>query len=288
MWTPPPPRARSTTFQLAEGYADQIRQDKNALGMNIERGIDVVVTASLRASLSSLGKVIKAGLVDEDMPKSWKRHVERFNDLMWINFKEYAEEEVYEQRSLERKDHRRSLIASWATERKCWQRGGGQLPDPFGWLRARILYSLCPADATMWQVRRFTSQRLAALPTVSLHAAGRARVHATWHINTVLMPGWPSLTWQVGATTSFWVVLVLTVLPFYGISTYTYVGLFLIIERTDEYQLVRPTCAFQPTKHPTGRLRPTLLRPAPCARDVSRSRSSAASRRCSSSCKARQ
>ena len=202
MWTPQPPpvRDRSTTFQLAEGYAEHIRQDQNNIGMNIERGIDEVVMASLRASLSSLGKVFKAGLVDEGMPQSWQRHVARFNDTLWINFKEYVEEEVYEQRSLERKDHRRSLIASWATDRKCWQRGGGRLPDPLGWLRARILYSLCPADATIW---------------------------------------------QIGTTTSFWVVLVLTVLPFYGISIYTYVGLFLIIERTDEYQLVSFICRFK-------------------------------------------
>ena len=242
MWPPQPPsRTRRTSFQLAAGYADHIKQEQNAVSMNIERGIDEVVMASLRASLSSLGKVFKAGLVDEDMPPSWQRHVARFNDTLWINFKEYVEEEVYEQRSLERKDHRRSLIASWATDRRCWQRGSGRLPDPFGWLRARILYSLCPADATMW---------------------------------------------QVGATTSFWVVLVLTVLPFYGISIYTcgrpfppapphvltsratavaggqaepshsfgprglrprrrYVGLFLIIERTDEYQLVSFICRFK-------------------------------------------
>ena len=95
MWTPQPPpvRDRSTTFQLAEGYAEHIRQDQNNIGMNIERGIDEVVMASLRASLSSLGKVFKAGLVDEGMPQSWQRHVARFNDTLWINFKEYVEED---------------------------------------------------------------------------------------------------------------------------------------------------------------------------------------------------
>ena len=51
--------------------------------------------------------------------------------------------------------------------------------------------------------------------------------------------------WQVFQSPSFWTVLVLTVLPLYGISVYTYVLLFAFIERTDEYQLVSFICRFK-------------------------------------------
>ena len=40
-------------------------------------------------------------------------------------------------------------------------------------------------------------------------------------------------------------MLVLTVLPFYGISVYTYVLLFVLIERTDEFQLVSFICRWK-------------------------------------------
>ena len=31
---------------------------------------------------------------------------------------------------------------------------GACLPNPFNWLRARVLYALVPADACMWKVLR--------------------------------------------------------------------------------------------------------------------------------------
>ena len=48
---------------------------------------------------------------------------------------------------------------------------------------------------------------------------------------------WLYLPWQVFQSPSFWTVLVLTVLPLYGISVYTYALLFVLIERTDEFQV---------------------------------------------------
>ena len=44
---------------------------------------------------------------------------------------------------------------------------------------------------------------------------------------------------------SFWVVLLLLVLPLYGISVFFFVLLFMLIERTDEYQLVSFICRFK-------------------------------------------
>jgi len=54
-------------------------------------------------------------------------------------------------------------------------------------------------------------------------------------------------------------VLVLTVLPFYGISVYTYVLLFVLIERTDEFQLVSFICRWKAIQFVVQGLLPALF-----------------------------
>ena len=98
--------------------------------------------------------------------------------------------------------------------RRCWPNGRGACPAPWDWFRAKLLYSLCPADASFWQVFQ--------------------------------MP-------------SFWLVLLLTVLPLYGISVYMYVLLFALIERTDEYQLVSFICRFKAIQFLVQGVLPALL-----------------------------
>ena len=156
-------------------------------------GIDDALMASLRASLTQLEKIARAGLVDEDMPRCVQGIAERQFDEFWIHFREYIEDEVpppsppppsatstlataplrylhlhphchhrhhhlrslqvYENKSLERAGNRKSLASStWSSSRTCWPDGGGGCPAPWGWFRAKLLYSLCPADASFWQV----------------------------------------------------------------------------------------------------------------------------------------
>ena len=194
-------RNHSLTEALEEGYAQhELVLDKLRSSKRIERGIDDALMASLRASLTQLEKIARAGLVDEDMPRCVQGIAERQFDEFWRHFREYIEDEIYENKSLERAGNRKSLATSWSSPRKCWPSSGRVCPAPLSWLRAKLLYSLCPADASFWQV--------------------------------VQKP-------------SFWAVLVLTVLPLCGISVYTYVLLFALIERTDEYQLVSFICRFK-------------------------------------------
>ena len=54
-------------------------------------------------------------------------------------------------------------------------------------------------------------------------------------------------------------MLVLTVLPFYGISVYTYVLLFVLIERTDEFQLVSFICRWKAIQFVVQGLLPALF-----------------------------
>ena len=166
-------RPKSLTETLEAGYADHV-SDLQQGTTRIHRGIDEAVMASLRASLSQLGKIARAGLLDEDMPKALQGPVERQFDVIWRRFRGYIEEELYEKTSLGRVGHRNSPTTLWSSSpRSCWQPGSRCCPAPFSWLRAQLLYSLCPADATFWQVFK---------------------------------------------TPFFWVVLVLTVLPMYGVS----------------------------------------------------------------------
>ena len=65
--------------------------------------------------------------------------------------------------------------------------------------------------------------------------------------------------WQVFQSPSFWTVLVLTVLPLYGISVYTNVLLFAFIERTDEFQLVSFICRFKAIQFVVQGLLPALF-----------------------------
>ena len=57
-------------------------------------GIDDALMASLRASLTQLEKIARAGLVDEDMPRCVQGIAERQFDEFWIHFREYIEDEV--------------------------------------------------------------------------------------------------------------------------------------------------------------------------------------------------
>ena len=72
-------------------------------------------------------------------------------DNLWSHFRGYIEDEVYENKSLEREGNRKSLASSWSSPRTCWP-AGRACPAPMGWFRAKLLYSLCPADASFWQV----------------------------------------------------------------------------------------------------------------------------------------
>lgn len=208
--------SRSLTQALEEGYAQhQLVLDRQRHSKRIEGGIDDALMASVRASLAQLEKIARAGLVDEDMPRCVQGIAERQFDEFWIHFREYIEDEVYENKSLERAGNRKSLASStWSSSRTCWPNGRGACPAPGSWFRAKLLYSLCPADRSFWQV--FQSP-------------------------------------------SFWTVLVLTVLPLYGISVYTYALLFVLIERTDEFQLVSFICRFKAIQFVVQGLLPALF-----------------------------
>jgi len=104
---------------------------------------------------------------------------------------------------------------------RCWPNGRGACPAPGSWFRAKLLYSLCPADRSFWQVVHLRPSYLPILLSLSYYP--------------ILL--WLYLPWQVFQSPSFWTVLVLTVLPLYGISVYTYALLFVLIERTDEFQV---------------------------------------------------
>ena len=72
-------------------------------------GIDDALMASLRASLTQLEKIARAGLVDEDMPGCVQGAAEGHFDDFWSHFRGYIEDEVYENKSLEREGNRKSL-----------------------------------------------------------------------------------------------------------------------------------------------------------------------------------
>ena len=204
--------SRRRTEVLQEGYAQHGGKQQH-FSKPLERGIDEALMASLRASLAQLERIARAGLVDEDMPRCVQGAAEGQFDNLWSHFRGYIEDEVYENKSLEREGNRKSLASSWSSPRKCWP-ADRACPAPMGWFRAKLLYSLCPADASFWQVFQ--------------------------------MP-------------SFWLVLVLTVLPLYGISVYMYVLLFALIERTDEYQLVSFICRFKAIQFLVQGVLPALL-----------------------------
>ena len=76
--------------------------------------------ASLRASLAQLEKIARAGLVDEDMPRCVQGAAQGHFDNLWSHFRGYIEDEVYENKSLERAGNRKSLASStWSSSRTC-------------------------------------------------------------------------------------------------------------------------------------------------------------------------
>ena len=100
--------SRRRTEVLQEGYAQHGRVE-HGIERGIERGIDDALMASLRASLTQLEKIARAGLVDEDMPRCVQGAAEGHFEDFWSHFRGYIEDEVYENKSLEREGNRNSL-----------------------------------------------------------------------------------------------------------------------------------------------------------------------------------
>ena len=124
--------SRRRTEVLQEGYAQHGGKQQH-FSKPLERGIDEALMASLRASLAQLEKIARAGLVDEDMPRCVQGVAQGHFDNLWSHFRGYIEDEVYENKSLEREGNRKSLASSWSSPRTCWP-AGRACPAPMGWL----------------------------------------------------------------------------------------------------------------------------------------------------------
>jgi hypothetical protein len=157
-----------------------------------ERGVDAAYMSSIRSALGVLGKVTKRALVDEDMPTPLQKGLTSFYASVWNQYASGVEDEIFETQSLERAQHRRSLAFEWAEWRWLWP-SNRNWPEPYLWLRSRVLYQIMPADASFWQVVR---------------------------------------------TPTFFAVALAQMVPFYGIGIYVFVVLFVMINKTDEFQLV--------------------------------------------------
>ncbi len=226
--------------QIKAGYEKHVEGSlgEQMLGLfwrPFEKGVDAAYMSSIRSALGVLGKVTKSALVDDDMPMPLQKGLTSFYASVWNQYASGVEDEIFETQSLERAQHRRSLAFEWAEWRWLWP-SNRNWPEPYLWLRSRVLYQIMPADASFWQVVRtptFFAVALAQMvrPALACHRPRRAAAAAP-------EPTPSRSCGRPGERTPAPAGPPLSQVPFYGIGIYVFVVLFVMINKTDEFQLV--------------------------------------------------
>jgi len=146
--------------------------------------------------LSKTGVMVLNSIKDPYMPQSLldfidRGHLEVRDDIelevktMLVDAFKVADKET--------KLYKELRLKHWKTEAPAFWPANRALPNPYNWLRAKVLYSLFPADGTMWKTLR------------DPFAVGVFLCKST---------------------------------PKYAINVWTFVFLFFLIDKRDEYQLV--------------------------------------------------
>jgi len=100
------------------------------------------------AMLSKVGTIVSAGLDDPTNGEAFNQRVKAGFEAIWQHVTDFVVREFTDGHILEGKHFRRSLNLTWEQTRKFWLMGS-PCPQPYSWLRSRVLYVLMPADRTM-------------------------------------------------------------------------------------------------------------------------------------------
>mmetsp|Transcript_26768 Transcript_26768/g.56197 ORF Transcript_26768/g.56197 Transcript_26768/m.56197 type:complete len:577 (+) Transcript_26768:186-1916(+) len=112
----------------------------------VNSGVDAAMLSSVRRVTRMMGNLIANGLKDPTNPTA--EHIVMAFWRVWNNLSAFIELEFLEQHSHKRKWFRKALLKRRSVAPSFW-RADERLPQPFTWLRARVLYALFPADNSM-------------------------------------------------------------------------------------------------------------------------------------------